>query len=44
MTEAPDQSLAFFSRSAQRAEPAMLAWALFALLLVLATFVIGGPS
>lgn len=38
------QSIAFFSRDLSRAESSMSAWAVIALLLVLAALAIGGPT
>ena len=42
--EAPDRSIAFFSRTPKRAESSMTAWAAIALLFVLAALAIRGPS
>lgn len=41
--EAPDRSIAFFSRTPSRAEAAMAIWAVIALLVVLAVIALGGP-
>lgn len=39
-----DRSLAFFSRETARSESSMIVWTILALLLVLGTIMIGGPS
>ena len=44
MSETPDRSLAFFSRTPSRAEASMATWAAIALLFVLVAIAIGGPS